>query len=251
MNVSLLLTVRKGSSFRDKSFSLINGKSCLDHILNEVKKSKLINSFYASSDCEKVIEKSKEYEFQPILRPSELAADDSKHIDVIKHSLKYISENERNKIEVLIVVLGNAPIIFNQWIDHSLNIIKNDHTFTSVVPVYEYSDHSPFRSKVICQEKGLLINPSFNTNNKVSSTNRQDLESTYFLCHNFWTINLKHWKNNKPPSGYAPWLFLGDKIKPMIIPYSHDIHNKNDVSICSLLMNWYEKNPDMKVIKDK
>ena len=233
MNVSLLLTVRKGSSFRDKSFSLINGKSCLDHILNEVKKSKLINSFYASSDCEKVIEKSKEYEFQPILRPSELEANDSKHIDVIEHSLKVISENEKNKIDLLIVVLGNAPIIFTEWIDHSINTIKNDMTYTSVVPVYEYSDHSPFRSKIICKENGLLINPSFNTDNKLASTKRQELESSYFLCHNFWVIKTKSiYLNN----GQPPWKFLGKKVIPYVIKKSIDIHEREDLFIAQKIM---------------
>ena len=250
MNVSLLLTIRKGSSFKDKSFSLINGKSCIDHILNEAKKSKLINSFYASSDCEKVIEKSKEYSFNSILRPTELAANDSKHIDVIKHSLKFISENEPDKIDILIVVLGNAPIIFNEWIDYSIYILKKNNSYTSVVPVYEYSDHSPFRSKIICKENGLLINPSFINDKNMASTNRQELESSYFLCHNFWTINLKYWNNNIPPRGYSPWFFLGDKVKPLVVPYSHDIHNKNDVSICSLLLDWYAENPKMKLIKD-
>ena len=118
--------------------------------------------------------------------------------------------------------------------DEAINWIKI--TKFSVVPVYQYNDHSPYRSKIINIE-GNLSNMNNLFDNSTFSTNRQMLPPTYFLCHNFWVLNLKHWKNSDPPEGDPPWSFLGDKVKPLIVPKSHDIHSFEDIAICEQILD--------------
>ena len=248
MNNIVLLTARKGSKLKDKCFLELNNKSCIDYPIKEAKKINKIDQFYCSSDSDKILNFAKKEGFKPILRPFALSSDDAAHVDVIKHFLDGMQNN--SKVDILIILLGNAPIIFAEWIEEAIKWIKNNPKFTSVVPVYRYNDHSPYRSKIINKE-GYLSNIKNLFDSKTMPTNRQMLPATYFLCHNFWALNLNHWKNNLPPSGYPPWNFLGEKVKPLVVPKSHDIHEFEDVPICEAILNWYSNNPSFKSIKLK
>ena len=64
-------------------------------------------------------------------------------------------------------------------------MLINNRKATACVPVIENNDNHPFRAKRI--SKGKFLKSFFKFNKKISS-NRQDLEKNYFLCHNFWTI---------------------------------------------------------------
>ena len=247
MNNVALLTARKGSKLKDKCFLKLNGKEFINYVIEESKKTSQINEFYCSSDSEEILKLAKNENFDPIIRPPELASDEASHVDVIKHFIdQYKLKNK--KIDLLIVLLGNAPIIFSEWLNEAINWIKKKPECTAVVPVYEYSDHSPYRSKLINGE-GNLVNMNNLIVSEKLSTNRQLLPPTYFLCHNFWVLNIKSWQDCIPPLGHPPWDFMGLNVKPILVPKSHDIHEIEDVYICEQVLNWYEKNPKFKKIK--
>ncbi|MAE81548.1 MAG: CMP-N-acetylneuraminic acid synthetase, partial [Flammeovirgaceae bacterium] len=74
--------------------------------------------------------------------------------------------------------------------------------------------------------------------NKPVSTNRQDLEANYFICHNFWVLNM----NNLPPSfddGQPPWSFMGSRVLPYVVDYSIDVHSVEDIYLTEA---WLRKN---------
>ena len=246
MNNIVLLTVRDGSSLKDKSFIKINNKECIKYILDELKKTSKINDFYCSSDSKRILKICQENDYKLIERPKYLSNESALHIDVIKHSLEIIKSQNKKYIDTLTVVLGNAPIIYSNWIEESIKWIKKNPSYSSVIPVYEYMDHSPFRSKLINKENGLLEKPDFISSDESIPTNRQMLPKTYFICHNFWTLNIKSWINEEVPNGQKPWSFMGNKIKPLIVPKSHDIHSYDDAIVCENIINWYDKNPKYK-----
>ena len=68
---------------------------------------------------------------------------------------------------------------------------------------------------------------------KKISSNRQNLEDSYFLCHNFWTIKTSAILENK---GEAPWTFMGGRVKPYIIKKSMDVHERFDLKVINLLI---------------
>ena len=162
-----------------------------------------------------------------IIRPKNLSNPNSKHIDVLKHALGELHK-QSIKPDILIVLLANAPIIKKKWIDDCINIIKKNKKITSVVPVIKNNDNHPLRAKKIVN--GFLKSYIIEKN---SSSNRQELESCYFLCHNFWVIKTREiFKNN----GYSPWNFMGKRVKSYLISKSIDIHEKEDLEIAKLFM---------------
>jgi hypothetical protein len=105
------------------------------------------------------------------------------------------------------------------------------------MPVYEENDNHPFRAKQM-NSKGFL-EPYFDFRSKVS-TNRQDLPKNYFLCHNFWVLNVN--RSIYAEGGQPPWTFMGEKIKPFIVENTFDVHTKQDIE---LTKEWLESNVDL------
>ncbi len=227
MNIIALLTGRGQNTFKNKNLKKILNKPVLYYPCIEAKKSKYINKFFVSSEDKKILKAAYRYGYKKIIRPKNLSNPNSKHIDVLKHALGELHK-QSIKPDILIVLLANAPIIKKKWIDDCINIIKKNKKITSVVPVIKNNDNHPLRAKKIVN--GFLKSYIIEKN---SSSNRQELESCYFLCHNFWVIKTREiFKNN----GYSPWNFMGKRVKSYVISRSIDIHEKEDLEIAKLFM---------------
>jgi hypothetical protein len=113
-------------------------------------------------------------------------------------------------------------------------MILQDDTISAVVPVNLDLDRHPFRAKKI--NKAGYLDTFFNFGKKMISTNRQDLEKSYFLCHNFWVLNVH--KSIYSKSGQKPWEFMGNKIKPFIVERCFDVHEKEDIETSEI---WVKK----------
>ena len=229
MKIAAILTGKANSSFKNKNIKRIKNKFIFSYPCAEAKKVKQINKFYTSSDSKIILDNTKNIGFSIIKRPKFLAQKNSKHRDALIHALKKINKDNFYP-DILVVLLANAPIIKSTWIDESLRIIQKNKSITAVVPAQKNNDHHPQRAKRL--KNGFLKNF---IDKKNASTNRQDLEQCYFLCHNFWVIRTKEIYKN---SGYSPWKFMGKNVKPYLIKDSIDIHNNLDLEIArSIIKN--------------
>ncbi len=93
-------------------------------------------------------------------------------------------------------------------------------------------------------EKGFL-EPFFDFGDREISSNRQEIGDCFFLCHNFWVLNVKESIHSN--EGQPPWKFMGPRVKPYKIPWSIDVHTEEDLVkklksgfwlICRLLLNF-------------
>jgi len=227
MKILAILTGRGGSILKDKNVLPVLKKPVLGYPSEEAKKVKEIEYFFVSSDDKKILNTAERYGYKKIIRPKKYSRSNSKHHDVLKHALNKL-KSKKILPDIIIVLLANAPIIKSKWIRDSIKMILNTDA-TAVVPVIQDNDKHPLRAKKL---SGRYLKPFINSKRKISS-NRQDLDECYFLCHNFWVIKTKEiYKNN----GYAPWNFMGKRVLPYIIKSSHDIHKKIDIHICEQIL---------------
>ena len=229
MEILALLTARGNNTLKDKNILKINRSPILSYPCKEAKKVKEIKNFFVSSEDNKILDVAAKYGFRKILRPKKLAQANSQHIDTLIHAIAYL-KNQNVKPDIILVLLGNAPIIKHNWIKKSINILKKDKTISSVVPVLKDNDHNPYRCKRI--DNGYLKN-FFKYKKKDIPSNRQELPSSYFLAHNFWLIRTKSILKN---DGEKPWSFLGKKVKPFLIENSIDIHHKLDIELARKML---------------
>ena len=229
MKIAAIIT-GKGSSFlKNKNMLKINNRPVLSYPCVEAKKVKEINNFYVSSEDKKILGLCHKYGYKKILRPKFLALANTRHSQVLKHALNFIIK-DKFKPEIIVVLLANAPIIKAKWIIDCIKIIINNKKVTAAVPVVLNNDHNPYRAKKI--KNGYLRN--FVKTKKKISSNRQQLNKSFFLCHNFWVIRTSAIIREK---GEGPWNFMGKFVRPYLVKNSIDIHNMQDFYLAKILIN--------------
>ena len=219
------MTGRGGNTLADKNILPVHNQPLLYYPAMAAKKACNIDDYYVSSECSKILQAASNLGYKKIIRPKELATSNAKHIDVIKHALEYLLI-DNIKPDILIVLMANSGTIKTKWIEQSVKEIKKDSSISAVVPVYNDQDHHPYRAKKL--DNSGFLQPFFNFRSMDVSTNRQELEPCYFLCHNFWVMNLD--TSFYASGGQKPWTFLGDKIKPIIVEESFDVHTLDDLT---------------------
>ena len=224
MKITALLTGRGNNTLMDKNVLPVLGRPLLFYPAFAAYKSKYIDSFYVSSDDDKILKAAEEIGYKRILRPVELALPNSQHFDVIKHALNII-ELDSEKPDILIVLLANNGFVNTTWLDSCIEMILKNNSISAVVPVYNDQEHHPYRAKKL-DENGHLI-PFVDLSNIPVSTNRQDLATSYQLSHNFWVLNIP--LSVEPNDGWAPWKFMGRSVMPFEISESFDVHTMEDL----------------------
>lgn len=233
MRIAALLTGRGNNTLRDKNVLDILGHPVLYYPAHAARKCPLIDSYYCSSDDEKILCEAEKEGYLKIKRPEELALPTSQHVDCVMHALNIM--NERGDFpDILVVLLANNVTVRSEWITDCINEMIKSDDISAVVPVYEDNDHHPLRAKTIEQDRLQMYEKNVTG---VVSTNRQDLSPCFFLSHNFWVLKVKNLKSGI--EGQAPWGFMGNNIVPYIIDSSIDIHHHVDLLIAQ---EWVKRN---------
>ena len=225
MKIAALLTGRGNNTLKDKNVLPVLGKPLLYYPAMAAKTCNLITDFYVSSDDEKILKAASDCGYKKIVRPVELAAPTSQHVDAIRHALG-VMKQDGVEPDILVVLLANPGIVKTEWIEESITQLLKDEALSASVPVLLEMDNHPYRSKRL-REDGCL-DTWFDFRGKNISTNRQDLPMNFVLCHNFWTLNLKN-SLYSSTEGQQPWTFMGSNIKPIVVKESFDVHDEDDI----------------------
>ena len=225
MKIAALLTGRGNNTLKDKNVLPVLGKPLLYYPAMAAKTCNLKTDFYVSSDDEKILKAASDCGYKKIVRPVELAAPTSQHVDAIRHALG-VMKQDGVEPDILVVLLANSGIVKTEWIEESITQLLKDEALSASVPVLLEMDNHPYRSKRL-REDGCL-DTWFDFRGKNISTNRQDLPMNFVLCHNFWTLNLKN-SLYSSTEGQQPWTFMGSNIKPIVVKESFDVHDEDDI----------------------
>lgn len=134
MNVLAIIPARSGSkSVADKNIRLINGKPLLAYSIDHAKASKYINRIILSTDSEKYAKIGESYGAEiPFIRPSEFATDTALDIDVFKHALTFLWENEEYCPDIVVQLRPTYPIRCPKDIDNMIEMLMNNPMADSV-----------------------------------------------------------------------------------------------------------------------
>ncbi|MFL1010592.1 acylneuraminate cytidylyltransferase family protein [Flavisericum labens] len=219
-----LLTGRGNSTLLNKNILPVFGKPLLYYPAMAAKTCDLITDFYVSSNDEKILKAAENCGYKRIVRPEEYSTPTAQHKDVILHALEVMKEDGINP-DILIVLMANSGVVKKEWIEDSIKNILENEDLSASAPVKIDQDHHPYRAKKL-REDG-CIDTWFDFSKETVSTNRQDLPGCYYLCHNFWTLNVE--KSIKAQGGQQPWGFMGNNVKPIIVEEGFDVHILEDI----------------------
>jgi len=226
LNIASLIIGRGGSSLKDKNILPILGHPLLHWTASAAIRSKKINKFYISSDCEKILEVGKKAGYKCIQRPEELATDSSQSSDSVSHALKEMTTD--GNVDIVVVQHANVATITTEMIDNCIDILISNgpNKCSSVIPSHECAEYHPLRAQRL-NEEGILL-PFVNNQKKVSA-NRQDLPPVMFFDHSFWVLWSSSIKNMNKNKNSGSWPCMGDKIIPYLTKGCFDIHDLKDV----------------------
>lgn len=222
--VVALLTGRGNSTLLDKNILPVLGKPLLYYPAMAARTCDLITKFYVSSNDEKILKVAENCGYKRIVRPEEYSTPTAQHKDVILHALEVMKIDGIDP-DIIVVLMANSGVVKKEWIEESITNILENESLSASAPVKMDQDHHPYRAKKL-REDGSL-DTWFDFNDETISTNRQDLPGCYYLCHNFWTLNVD--KSIKAEMGQQPWGFMGNNVKPILVEDGFDVHVMEDI----------------------
>lgn len=221
--IAALIIGRGGSSLTDKNTLPVFGQPLLHYTAAAARGSRYIGRFYASSDCQKILNAASAAGYKPIERPAELSTPTSQSVDVVNHALALIEQE--GEIDILVVQHANVGTITTKMVDDCIEALIADDSLSSVVPVHDKSEYHPYRAKTPGRE-GLIV-PFFDFSKGGISGNRQDLPTAYFFDHSIWVLSVE--RGIRSTNGQPPWTCMGDRIKPYVTEGCFDVHTMEDL----------------------
>lgn len=136
--VIAIIPARGGSKgIPRKNIRTIAGKPMIAWTIEEAKKSKYLDRIIVSTDDKKTAEISRKYGAEVVMRPKELATDDSPVLDTIRYTMKKIKEKG-----VVVLLQPTSPLRTYKDIDGALSAFLCDKSYNSMISVCETSKSS-------------------------------------------------------------------------------------------------------------
>ena len=228
-----IIPARCGSKgIRRKNLQKLSGKPLIVHTIIAAKKTKSINKIIVSTDDKEIGKISKNNGAEvPFLRPKQISKDTSSIIEVIKHALKFLQENQSYVPDIIILLQPTSPLRTSQLITKTINTLKKSKA-TSVITVSKITKH-PYAAYWL---KNDFLKPFEKNFTKYSR--RQEFPDLFFptgAVYTFWYDTLKKFNS-----------LHGPKIKPIVVHDEDiDIDNLRDLFFAEMMLkNWkkYKKN---------
>lgn len=120
-----LIPARGGSKrLSKKNIRPLSGEPLIARTIEQAKNSKYIDRIIVSTDDEEIAGISKKYGAEvPFLRPRELAADNSKSVDVILHAVERLKNNDSCIYDLIILLQPTSPLRASEDIDKALELL--------------------------------------------------------------------------------------------------------------------------------
>lgn len=172
-----LVTARGGSkSIPRKNVKPLAGKPLIAWTVEAALQSCGLNRVIVSTDDNEIAQVAQEWGAEvPFMRPSELAQDDSPHIAVVEHAIRWLATHDNLRPDYIMTLQPTSPLRTAGDIDAAIQIAET-HTAIAVVSVCEMGHH-PYLSKRILPDGTLADFVS----SDIAYMRRQALPPAYVL----------------------------------------------------------------------
>ena len=194
-------------------------------------RSKYLDKVFVSTDSKRYQSLSKKYgALCPVLRPKKISTSDSKEIDYILHTLKYLEENNDLIPDFIVRLQPTSPFQLTSDIDGSIKKIINNKRATSLQVVSE-SSQSPIKALKISNKKYIV--PYLSKKNHENVLNRQKLKKAFYRS-NIIISKTKHLLENKEQIGLKSLIYNISQYRGI------DINDKFDLEIAKIINKKYK-----------
>lgn len=179
MNKKLAIIPARGGSkgISNKNIYMLEGMPLIAYTIKEALKAKemgVVTNIVVSTDSEEIAEISKKYGAEvPFLRPSSMATDNSKSIDLMIHAIQFY-KRQGEDFDAVVLLQPTSPLRICEDICGACQCYDNG-TVPSLVSCYREESVSEYNSYYLGKDKiGIPRNVNHNKGNR-----RQDLPELY------------------------------------------------------------------------
>lgn len=207
---------RKGSKgFPGKNLHTILGKPLAYYPMRAARDCPEVDKIYLSTDDEKLMELAEEHGIEVIQRPPELCTDAAMGEHVYVHAYNVAQERSNEKIELIILLMCNAPTVTSEIISEGIRVLRENPDYDSAVSVSRYNMWSPLRARKIDSDGLLKPFVPFETFGAPRTLNcdRDSQGDVWFADMGVSVIRPKCLENIE--YGLLPQKWMGQKIYPL------------------------------------
>ena len=225
-----IIPARGGSKrLANKNLLPLNGKPLIGWSIDEAKVSKYIDRLIVSTDSQEIREVAKAFGADtPFLRPSELAEDETRSIDVVIHAVHFL---KAENYDYVILLQPTSPLRDVDDIDGAIEYFF-DKNATSIIGVCEM-EHSPIWSNTLDEDRSMdrFLDPKYN------NSRSQDLPTYYRINGAFYMSKVNSVLENET-------FFIDHDIYAYIMSLEHsvDIDTYIDFTTAEAILKQKEKN---------
>ena len=149
MVAAVLIGKDKSTNLPGKNLRLIFGRPLMTYPLLAAKRAKTVDRIYISTDSPAIKKIGQEYGAEVIDRPAELATKEALSEHVFVHAYRWMRERlpQGTEVELLVLLMCNAPMILPETIDEGVEALRRDPTLDSAATVSCYNMWSPLRAR--------------------------------------------------------------------------------------------------------
>lgn len=223
-----IIPARSGSkSVKNKNIRLINGKPMIAYSIEHAKESKYINRIIVTTDSEEYAAIAREYGAEtPFLRPAEFATDTALDIDVFRHALDWLKENEGYEPDIVAQLRPTDPYRDPADIDAMIEMMLADDSVDAVRSVKE-NEVVPHKMWYVGEDN--IMEPIMKDIPEAYNMPRQELPKTYYQNGNVDLL--------RPSNIYKYNSMTGQKIKGYIMKDMFDVDREKDFDRVATYMN--------------
>lgn len=172
-----IIPARGGSKgLPGKNIRTICGKPLIAWSIEQAKNAHYLDYVLVTTDCPSIAQTAVQYGASvPFLRPPELSTDHATTIDAVRHSLDYLSRQEKRQFDYTVLLEPTSPLRENDDIDRMLAALEdNADQFDAIVSVGEVKEHPSITKRLV----GKRLEPF--CAELTTSSRRQDNIPAYF-----------------------------------------------------------------------
>ncbi len=218
MKIIGIIPARKGSKgIKNKNIKLLNNIPLIGHTIKSALNSKVFDKIIVTTDSRKIASISKSFGAEvPFLRPKKLATDSALAIPTIIHALKKTEIIFKEKYDIVCMLQPTSPLRKINHYKKILRLFKNNfQKFDSIISVKDVNNYSPYKMKIIKNNK-LLDYKKW----PVENPPRQSLPKIYIVNGAFYITkrNILLQQNS----------FKGKKCMPFLMKENDSINIDNE-----------------------
>ncbi|MFM7813704.1 MAG: cytidylyltransferase domain-containing protein [Flavobacteriales bacterium] len=137
MRILAIIPARGGSKrLPKKNIYPLHGKPLIQYTIEACKHSKFIQEVYVSSDDQEILDVGSRLGAQPLMRPAQLADDQTPKIVAIRQAAQDASIGELDRDDLIVIAQANSPQITAEHLDRGIQMVL-DHKLWEVMSTDE------------------------------------------------------------------------------------------------------------------